>query len=203
MTQVDDSSGVDLRPPDSRFARETEELIGEVAPPFLRNHSLRSHAWAVALARLEDVRFDAELLYVAALLHDLGLIKRYDTGRCFEEDGAQAAATLAAHRGWSSDRREALAEAIRLHMAVDITLGTGAETYLLWHSTGVDVTGHRFEEIPPTVAEAVLAAYPRLDFKQGFTALFRDQAERKPGCRAAAMTQGGMEDRISRAPFES
>ncbi len=125
--------------PDSQLARRAETLVGEVAPPFLANHSYRSHFFAVALAERDRVGFDAELLYVAALLHDIGLVARFDTGRCFEEDGADVAAALAAEEGWPPERCEAVAEAIRLHVAVDVELGDGPEAYLLWHSTGLDV----------------------------------------------------------------
>src|SRR5438094_5290543 len=127
--------------PDSRLARRAEELVTDVSPAFLTNHSFRSHFFAVALAERDRVRFDAELLYVAALLHDLGLVARFDTGRCFEEDGADAAAALAAGVGWPPERSEALAEAIRLHLAVAVELEDGPEAFLLWHSTGLDVVG--------------------------------------------------------------
>jgi HD superfamily phosphodiesterase len=109
---------LDLRTPDSRLAAEAEELVRTSSPAFLANHCARSYAWSVALAEHDHVPFDAELLYVAALLHDLGLVRRFDTGSCFEEDSADAAAALAATAGWPSERREALAEAIRLHVAV-------------------------------------------------------------------------------------
>ena len=50
---------------------------------------------------------------------------------------------------------------------------------------------------------AVLAAYPRLDFKEGFTELIADQAKRKPGCWAATAMRNGLAQRIAAAPFES
>jgi HD superfamily phosphodiesterase len=68
---------------DSSLAREAEDLLRSVAPPFLVNHSFRSHFFAVGLADRDGVRFDEELLYVAALLHDIGLVEEFDTGRCF------------------------------------------------------------------------------------------------------------------------
>jgi hypothetical protein len=189
--------------PDSRLAREAEELMGVVAPPFLTNHSFRSHFFAVALAHRDQVRFDPELLYVAALLHDVGLVEEFDTGKCFEKDSADAAARLAAEDGWSSERSDRLAEAIRLHVATEIDLGDGPEAYLLWHSTGLDVGGHRHEELTAATVESVLSAYPRLDFKQGFTALIADQAERKAGCWASRAIAAGIADRIAASPFES
>src|SRR5438552_18430040 len=157
--------------PDSRLARRAEKLVAEVSPPFLTNHCFRSHFFAVALAERDRVRFDAELLYVAALLHDLGLVARFDTGRCFEEDGADAAAVLAAEAGWPPERCQALAEAIRLHVALAVELADGPEAFLLWHSTGLDVGGSRFAELRAETVRDVLASYPRLDFKQGFTDL--------------------------------
>ena len=189
--------------PDSQLARRAESLVAEVEPPFLTNHSFRSHFFAVALAERAGVRFDEELLYVAALLHDIGLVARFDSGKCFEQDGADVAAALAAEVGWPEPRCEALAEAIRLHVAVHVELDDGPEAYLLWHSTGLDVAGSRYEELRPETVKAVLAAYPRLDFKQGFTDLVADQAGRKPGCWAANAMERGLRERIAGAPFES
>jgi HD domain len=194
---------IHMKIPDSSLAREADELVQAVSPPFLTNHCYRSHSWSLALAERDGVRFDPELLYVAALLHDLGLIARYDTGRCFEEDGAVAAAELATAHGWPHERREALAAAIRLHVAVDIALEDGPEAYLLWHATGLDVTGHRHRDLDGGRIAAVLSTYPRLDFAGGFTDLLGDQAARKPGCWAARAIQGGIAERIVAAPFES
>jgi predicted HD phosphohydrolase len=189
--------------PDSRFAQEAEELVRAVEPSFLTNHSFRSHFFAVALAGRDDVSFDPELLYVAALLHDIGLVQKFDTGKCFEEDGADAAARLAAEHGWTPERRDQLAEAIRLHVAAEIELADGPEAYLLWHSTGLDVGGHRHEDLSAVTVGAVLSAYPRLDFKEGFTELITDQGERKPACWAARALKAGLAERIAAAPYET
>jgi hypothetical protein len=194
---------LELRIPDSRLAGQAADLVRTCSPDFLTNHCFRSHAWSVALAERDAVSFDAELLYVAALLHDLGLVARFDTGRCFEEDSAAAAADLAAVEGWPDERREALAEAIRLHVAIEIALEEGPEAYLLWHATGLDVTGHRHGDVTPQIVEKVVAAYPRLDFKHGFTDLIADQAARKPVCWAAVAAKGGIGERIAAAPFAS
>jgi hypothetical protein len=140
---------------------------------------------------------------VAALLHDLGLVHRFDTGSCFEEDSADAAAGLPTTAGWPSERREALAEAIRLHVAVVVALEDGPEAYLLWHATGLDVTGHRYGDLATEITKDVIARYPRLDFKRGFSDLLAGQAARKPTCWAAAAIAGGIGDRIAAAPFDS
>ena len=79
----------------SVFARHARELITTVAPPFLVNHSVRAYAWAVELALHDKLRFDPEILYVSAILHDIGLVPEYDLGGCFETDGAIAAERFA------------------------------------------------------------------------------------------------------------
>jgi hypothetical protein len=197
------SWAVDIDIPDSRLARQAEELVGASSPPFLTNHCFRSHAWAVTLAERDRVHFDAELLYIAALLHDLGLIAQFDTGRCFELDSAAAAANLAAEANWSQERCDALAEAIRLHVALEEELCGGPEAFLLWHATGLDVVGHRYGELDRRTIAAVVAAYPPLDFKRGFTDLLLDQAGRKPGCWAANAVENGIAGRIHASPLDA
>ena len=90
-----------------------------------------------------------------------------------------------------------------MHLAVAVELEDRPEAFLLWHSTGLDVVGNRFGELSAETVAAVLASCPRLDFKQGFTDLVADQAERKPGCWAAAAMQRGLAERIAAAPFAS
>src|SRR6266540_4229854 len=143
--------------PASKFARRSEELLRKASPPFLVNHSLRCFHWAVALAERDEVRFDAELLYVAATLHDLGLTPEFDSGRCFEDDSAEAAMRLAARWRWPRDRCDGLGRAIRLHMAEEVEPGDGPEACLLWQAAALDVSGYRFGDLSAETVQAVMA----------------------------------------------
>jgi len=187
--------------PDSSFAQRARELIVEAAPAFLVNHSIRAYAWAVGLAEHDELAFDPELLYVAALLHDIGLVPEYDLAGCFEFDGALAARTFAVRHGQPALRAAAIHDVIALHMAAELPPDPAPEVTLLWDSTGVDVTGYRFGDLRPEVVPPVLEAYPRLGFKRGFAALFADQAARKPDCRVAEMVAAGKLAAIEAAPF--
>jgi len=189
--------------PDSAIAHEARELLGEAAPPYLVNHSVRAYAWAVELARHDDLRFDEEILYVAALLHDIGLVPAYDLGGCFETDGAIEAERFALAHGEPQERARAIYDVIDLHMLAEPPAGATAEVVLLNDSTGTDVTGYRYADVRPEAIQPILAAYPRLDFKRDFAAAFRDQAARKPHCRVAEMVRTGKLDAIASAPFES
>jgi hypothetical protein len=189
--------------PDSAIAGRARELIATVAPPFLVNHSVRAYAWAVELALHDGLRFDAEILYVSALLHDIGLVPAYDLGGCFETDGAIAAELFALEHGQPAERARAIYDVIDLHMADDLPPDPAPEVVLLWDSTGTDVTGYRFGDVRPSTVPEVLAAYPRLTFKRDFAAMFADQAARKPACSVARMVATGKLEAIARAPYDS
>ena len=189
--------------PDSALARQARELIADVAPAYLVNHSIRAYAWAVELALHDDLRIDPEILYVSAALHDIGLVAAYDLGGCFEFDGAIAAEHVALDAGAPPPRARAIYDVIALHMLPAAPDGAASEVVLLNDSTGTDVTGYRFADVRPGSVAPVLAAYPRLTMKRDFAAAFTDQASRKPGCSVAKMVATGKLDAIARAPFES
>jgi hypothetical protein len=192
-----------LRVPDSALARRARELIATVAAPFLVNHSVRVYAWALELARHDRLRFDPEILYVATMLHDIGMVPAYDLGGCYDVDGAVAAERLAVEAGEPAARARTIYDAIALHNLETLPPDPAPEVVLLWDSAGVDVTGDRFTDVRPAIVTGVLAAYPRLDFKREFTALFVDQVTRKPSCPAAALAASGILEEIVQAPFDS
>ena len=196
-------TGLGMPVPDSALARRARELIADVAAPFLVNHSVRCYAWAIELARHDRLQFDPEILYVSAILHDIGLVQAYDLGGCFEVDGAIAAERLVVEAGEPEAQARAIYDVIALHMVENLPPDSASEVVLLWDSTGIDVTGDRFTDVRPAIIPGLLAAYPRVDFKTEFTARFVDQASRKPTCRAAEMVATGILEEIAQAPFDS
>ncbi len=203
MTLEQALTAIEMAVPDSAFARAAREQIGDVAPPYLMNHSVRAYAWAVELARHDALPFDQEILYVSALLHDIGLVPAYDLGGCFETDGAIEAERFSLQQGQPPDRARAIYDVIDLHMLAEAPPGSTIEVVLLNDSTGTDVSGWRYEDIRPEVIAPILAAYPRLEFKRDFAAAFVDQASRKPTCRVAEMVRTGKLEAIANAPFDS
>ena len=65
--------------PDSLLAKEATEILREYSTDLLFNHSVRVYLFAAEQGRQQELRFDAELLYVAAAFHDLGLIKKFSS----------------------------------------------------------------------------------------------------------------------------
>jgi len=77
--------------PDSALAREATELVGAATDDLLFNHSRRAYLWGMLHGRRRGLEPDPELLYVAAMFHDLGLTPKYRrTDQRFELDGADA-----------------------------------------------------------------------------------------------------------------
>src|SRR6201984_188574 len=78
--------------PDSLLAKEATEILREYSTDLLFNHSVRVYLFAAEQGRQQKLRFDAELLYIAAAFHDLGLTKKFSSQtERFEVDGANAA----------------------------------------------------------------------------------------------------------------
>src|SRR3954471_3986614 len=93
-------SGVKI--PDSKIARDAAELVRQHETEMLFNHSVRVYAFGAIKGISQKLKFDSELLYVAALFHDLGLVDHYHTQtKRFEVDGADAAREFLKARGIS------------------------------------------------------------------------------------------------------
>ena len=190
-----------LREPDDAVSVAARQLSERVSPPFLLNHACRTFGFASLFAMLDGIPLDRELVYVGSVLHDLGLTEAYDGPRCFENEGAAAAAAFARDAGWDALRCETLANAIRFHMHPRVVPEDLAAGYLLSEATSCDVRGHRLDEVPADALADILARYPRLDFTERFIELFERQARSKPGCLADIYLRSGFADRVRSAAF--
>ncbi len=203
------TAGVDagaLVLPDSIAAVRAFEHAKALSEPWLFNHCLRTYAWAAMLAQRDRVHFDPELLFVASALHDLGLADSHNCRdlacSCFAVEGARAAHTFAAGLGWDTERCDRLAEAISLHLNVQVGLRHGPEAHLLHEGAALDVIGARLRHIGPDAARTVLQRYPRLGLKMHLVTSMKEQARVRPGSRAAFLAALGFIGRIRSAPFD-
>ena len=201
-SDVVSSAVVSLSVPDSAAAGAALEVATAYCSPALLHHSVRSYHWAAEFARQQQVAVDQELLYVAAVLHDLGLVAAFDSHRLdFEHAGGHVAWVFAAAAGWPVRRRDRVAEVIVAHMAEAVDPVVDPEGYALEAATAFDISG-RDIGIPADLRAAVLAAHPRAGLAAEFTACFADQAARKPTSTAAAAVRTGIAERIARNPLD-
>jgi hypothetical protein len=172
-----------VAPPDSAFAREAEAAAHDLLTPALLNHSRRAYAWGAAMAALEGIAFDKELLYLAAMFHDTGLPSRVRDVD-FTVRSAAIARGFFDRRHLPAGERELVANAIAMHHTPGVGLRAGAEAFLLSSGASLDVFGLRSHRLPDAVRRKVLADYPRLGFEQEFTGLLRAEAAQVPHGRA-------------------
>src|SRR4051812_48227692 len=189
----------ELFPEPTPATRAAREVVGRFSSLAMVNHCLRSYLWSAALGRLTDVAYDAELLYVASMLHDLGLADAFDNHLApFEEAGGDVGWVFAAGAGWSAPRRERVREIIVRHMWDQVDPAFDAEGHVLCEGTGLDISGRGADRWPREFRAEVVRRYPRLGLVQEFLAAFEGQAARKPACAAAAVVASGFAERIQR-----
>lgn len=196
-----------LVPPDSKMAKDCEEMCIEASGPSLANHCFRSYLWARVLADGDGITFDDEFLYVACLTHDLGLTDAYRSDaadvHCFTLDSAKGASDAAEAAGWPEARSDALAESILMHINAKVGRGKGAEAHLLSSGTALDVAGLRYWDMPEAAVEKVVAKYPRLEFKKDVTTRWAAEVKAHPHSRACFLQRyAQFETRIHKSPFK-
>ncbi|MFC4534527.1 HD domain-containing protein [Sphaerisporangium dianthi] len=194
----------DIVVPGTSASRAALEVATAYCSPALLNHSVRSYLWAASYATLNDIAFDAELLYVSSMLHDIGLVKEFDSHTVpFEEAGGHVAWVFGAAAGWPAERRTRALEVIVRHMWAEVDVEQDPEGHLLELATALDISGRRPEAWPAGLRAEVLRRLPRLDLAEEFVACFQAQAERKPDSVAARFVRGGMAARVAANPLET
>jgi hypothetical protein len=187
--------------PDSVLTRAAEEVATRRLSPVLLGHSYRTYAFGLALGELEGLDVDREVLFAAALLHDVGLPTPAPLVD-FTRASARVASDVAEQVGLSTAATDTLLTAITLHHSPGVTLRHGPVAYLLSAGAGLDVVGLRSWLLPPALLAEVVEAYPRAGFKREFSAAFRTEAARVPTGRARLLRRYGAFDlAIRAAPF--
>lgn len=193
----------DIGFPDSSVAVGAAALLGKEAPPVLAAHSYRAYLFGALLGTRDGLSWEPELLFVSAMLHDLGLTEFVGGEGPFEQRGAAAADSWLRDQGWPEDRAEIVAKAIRMHLDVGRAGKERPEIALLHFGTAADVTGMRLEDIHPDTVEEVIDAYPRAGFAQFFADKVRAEARSQPRSATASLCRWGQFTwRIKHSPFE-
>jgi hypothetical protein len=155
--------------PDSSLAKEATAILREHSTDLLFNHSMRVYLFGAEQGRQQKLRFDPELLYIAAAFHDLGLTKKFSSpSDRFEVDGANAARQFLSAHDVSEHQVHTVWEAIALHTTPGITQYMNPEVALLYSGVGLDVLGRGLEQFPVDLREKIVAQYPRRNFKEEF-----------------------------------
>jgi hypothetical protein len=169
-----------IKVPDTTLVRDAVELSRSLLEPYLFNHVMRSWLFGVLLSEGAEIAPDAELLAVAAVLHDLGLTKRYTAENRFEVDGANAARGFLKGRGISTQQTQLVWDAIALHTTPTLALHKEPEVVMTHSGIAVDVLAAGLDRIPQDKQRAILTEFPRLAFKKKFQVSLCNLVREKP-----------------------
>ncbi|MGQ0625897.1 MAG: HD domain-containing protein [Sporichthyaceae bacterium] len=151
-----------LKVPDSRLARDAEAEAQELMSPAFLHHCYRTYLFGRALAEAEGTAVDDELVYVASLLHEIGL-ESPTAGRCFAVVGAERAERFALERDVEPERARRIGAEISGHLNLGAGSNIAGEGGFVSAGALVDVLGLRMDELTRDYVAAVVARHPRHD----------------------------------------
>ncbi|MGE2722180.1 HD domain-containing protein [Mycolicibacterium celeriflavum] len=153
--------------PDSETCSAALRFVFEVSVDFLANHCVRSYLFAREIAAAHGMRsgtdYDDELVFLACLLHDLGVTHVGKGDQRFEVDGADAAAAFLRRHGLTDERIVTVWQAIALHTSVGLANRFGPEQSVTFNGIALDINGVDKHLLSPVFVDRVHAAWPRHD----------------------------------------
>lgn len=167
--------------PDSRMARDATELVREVATDLVYHHSRRVFIFGSLRGQQQGLEYDADLVYLGAMFHDLGLTDTYRrTDQRFEIDAADEARRFLGEYGITGAAADKVWNAIALHTTPEIPLHMDPEVALVTRGVELDVLGIGYDSITDEQRQAVVEAHPRPDFKNRILEAFHGGLKGRP-----------------------
>jgi hypothetical protein len=168
ITLPRDIAGV--RIPDSALARKTVNHVFHLSSSVVWNHVMRTFVFGSIVGKAQGARYDEELFFLGAVLHDMGLTGIARGQERFELVGADAAVEFLKKEGVTPERQEVVWDAVALHTSVGIASRKRPEIALVHIGAGIDVLGRQLDKLPPNLVAQTIEALPRTDFKNKFLA---------------------------------
>jgi hypothetical protein len=168
------------------FARQS-------CPDYLFNHCMRTFLIGALAMQKQALTYNADDAFIAAALHDLGLLPAFASkAQSFEIDGANAAEKFARDNGLSAEEADIVWHGIAFHdVRFSITRRAGPEAMLVALGAAGDVDGPSLStDVEKRQIAEVVAAFPRLQFKNRFTTLLIDHCKLKPTSQRGTWLEG-------------
>ena len=168
--------------PDSAIARAATQLVRDTEDDLLFHHSRRVFFWGALTGERRSLKYDAELLYLGAMFHDMGLTPAHASPDLrFEVDGANAARDFMAGYGVADRDIEDVWTAIALHTTPGIPGHMRPTIALVTAGVEMDVLGIAYRDFTQDQRDQVCACHPReSDFKESIIDHFAEGIAGKP-----------------------
>jgi HD superfamily phosphodiesterase len=168
--------------PDTAATRAATEIIGRAEDELLFHHSRRVFFFGALQGLRRGLEPNLELLYVAAMFHDLGLTDPYRTTSSlrFEVDSANAARDFLVQQGFPEADARRVWLGIALHTTPGVPEFLEPEIALVTAGVETDVLGMGRDDLDPAAIAAVTSAHPRPDFKRRILQAFTDGMKHRP-----------------------
>ena len=149
-------------PVDSSFCRRAEEQARDLQSSSMLGHARRTFIFGSALAQLDGLDVDPELLYAGALLHDAGL-EHAVPDECFTVRGAEALLEVATATDVSPERAEEAADAIVRHISPGLDRDVHRLGFYIQAGATADLAGVRLWELPRDLVARAMSEHPQDD----------------------------------------
>jgi hypothetical protein len=167
--------------PDTAAVAEASRLVQATTGPLIYHHSRRVFLFGRIHAQRLGLEPDPELLYLAAMFHDAGLVTPFSgVEQRFEVDGADHGRRFLLERGFSTAAADTVWTAIALHTTPGIPGRMGPEIAATHLGVLTDVVGAGLDGLDPDQVAEILAVHPRGDFKNAFLRAYHDGLKDRP-----------------------
>lgn len=166
--------------PQTRSTIAAVEFISEHEPEYLINHSIRSYFYGRHVGDVTGTKYNDEILFLATVLHDIGLTEEANGSQRFEVDGADRAARFVRDQGLDDAAAETVWDAVALHTSPGIANRKSGEIALAHAGIGADLLAIGADKLGDALTSAAHARYPRLDLVNKLAADVADQIHRNP-----------------------
>jgi hypothetical protein len=186
---------VEFVPPSGSAATWARATLKDMAKLYLVNHSLRTYFLSSLMASPRHEHVDDELLYVASLAHDVGLLlpsgphspaageQELRDAECFSIRGAVWAMDIARRFHWSDDRTSKLGEAVTLNLNGRVPISRGLEAHLMMRGVLADITGLNAWRVDRATRAQLYKKFRVLDQRTTLVEIFQEESSEHPHCR--------------------
>lgn len=159
-----------IKIPDSKLAGLAIEEANDVYNPSLLKHCYRTYFFSSGLAFSQNLKIDAEFLFITSILHDIGLTEKHNhicSKQCFATYGGSFIKEFAENNGVNQRKSNNMQTAVDMHLNPYVDPKTfGNEAYFLSKGAAMDVIGAHSFQLSPNFIKDVHKKFPRTNFKE-------------------------------------